>query len=400
MSKPLRVRRITDEEGRQLQRIVRRGGGSGEKSIVKWRRALVVLASAGGNDVAVIARLVHTSPDRVREMIHAFNDKGMKALDPRWAGGRPRRITTSERQFIVETAKKRPRSLGQPFTRWSIRKLARYLATKKGHKVVISRERLRQVLAEEQITFQATKTWKESPDPNRDQKLTRIEHLLEHERDRTFAFDEFGPLAVKPEGGSCWAERSKPQRLRANYHKPHGTRQLFAFYAVGPDRLYGRMEKRKGARPTLRALKAIRALLLDGETIYVILDNLNHHRGPMVREWCQQNAVELVFTRPMPPGRTQSRPTSGYFASSRSPTPTTGAISSWPRPSATTSVGATPTRPIPSSSPLSASTGRCCGARHGVTGASLGSGRPKAPTFRGFLGTRPLSRPTIEFDRD
>ncbi len=56
------------------------------------------------------------------------------------------------------------------------------------------------------------------------------------------------------------------------------------------------MEERKGARPTLRVLKAIRALLPDGETIYVILDNLNHHRGPMVREWCQQNAVELVFT--------------------------------------------------------------------------------------------------------
>ena len=38
-----------------------------------------MLASAGGNDVAVIARLVHTSPDRVREMIHSFNDKTMKA---------------------------------------------------------------------------------------------------------------------------------------------------------------------------------------------------------------------------------------------------------------------------------------------------------------------------------
>jgi transposase len=185
-----------------------RGGGSGEKSIVKWRRALVVLASAGGNDVAVIARLVHTSPDRVREMIHAFNDKGMQALDPQWAGGRPRRITTSERQLIVKTATKRPRSLGQPFSRWSIRKLAHYLATKKGHRVVISRERLRQVLAEEKITFQATKTWKESPDPRREEKLARIEYLLEHERERTFAFDEFGPLAVKPEGG-C-AGRSVP----------------------------------------------------------------------------------------------------------------------------------------------------------------------------------------------
>jgi transposase len=296
MSKPLRVRSVTDAEGAQLQRIVRRGGGRTDKSIVKWRRALVVLASVGGNDVAVIARLVQTSPDRVREMIHAFNDKGMKALDPQWAGGRPRRITTSERQLIVKTAKKRPRSLGQPFTRWSIRKLAKYLRTKKGHKVVVSRERLRQILAECEVTFQATKTWKESPDPLKEEKLARIDHLLEHKRDRTFAFDEFGPLAIKPEKGSAWAGRSKPQRLRTNYHKPYGTRQLFAWYFLGSDRLYGRMEDRKGARPTLRALKAIRSSVPDGETIYVILDNLNHHRGQMVRDWCAHNAVELVFT--------------------------------------------------------------------------------------------------------
>src|SRR5688500_15967594 len=147
MAERVRVRRLSDEEGRQLQRIVRRGGGRSDKSSVKWRRAMVVLASAGGNDVAVIARLVQTSPDRVREMIHRFNEMGMRSLDPRWAGGRPRRITTAERDLIVKTAKKRPRSLGQPFTRWSIRKLRDYLNAKKGRKVRISRERLRQVLA-------------------------------------------------------------------------------------------------------------------------------------------------------------------------------------------------------------------------------------------------------------
>src|SRR5215203_1780111 len=110
MSKPVQVRRLNDVEGRQLQQIVRRGGKS-DKSIVKWRRALVVLASAGGNDVAAIARLVQTSEDRVREMIHRFNETGMRSLDPQWAGGRPRQITTTDRQLIVATAKKRPRSL-------------------------------------------------------------------------------------------------------------------------------------------------------------------------------------------------------------------------------------------------------------------------------------------------
>lgn len=173
---------MSDEEGRQLQRIVRRGGGGKEKSIVRWRRSMVVLASAGGNEVTVIAGLVQTSPDRVREMIHRFNDLGMRSLDPQWAGGRPRLITTADRAVIVAVAKKRPRSLGRPFTRWLIRKLADCLAVKKHRKVVVSRERLRQILAEEQITFQKTKTWKESNDPLKDEKLARIEYLLEHQR--------------------------------------------------------------------------------------------------------------------------------------------------------------------------------------------------------------------------
>jgi transposase len=295
MAERVRVRRLSDVEGRELQRIVRRGGKS-DRSIVKWRRAMVVLASAGGNDVAAIARLVQTSPDRVREMIHRFNELGMRSLDPQWAGGRPRQITTTDCALIVKTAKKRPRSLGQPFTRWSIRKLAAYLATKKHRKVFVSRERLRQILAEEHITFQRTKTWKESPDPLREEKLARIEYLLEHERDRTFAFDEFGPLTIKPEPGWCWAPKAKPVRLRANYHKPHGSRQFYACYSLGEDRLWGTIEPHKGSAATLRAIQSIRATVDDRQPIYVILDNLNHHKNRTVRDWCAEHHVELVFT--------------------------------------------------------------------------------------------------------
>lgn len=57
----MKVRRLSDDEERQLKRIVRRGGGKSDNSVVRWRRAMVVLASAGGNTVEVIARLVQTS---------------------------------------------------------------------------------------------------------------------------------------------------------------------------------------------------------------------------------------------------------------------------------------------------------------------------------------------------
>jgi transposase len=263
---------------------------------VKWRRALVIQASAGGNTVPVIARLVSTSEDRVREMIHRFNELGMRSLDPQWAGGRPRQITTEDEDYIVETAATRPEKLGQPFTRWSIRKLAGYLACNDLREVRIGRERLRQLLIARDVTFQRTKTWKESNDPNRDAKLDRIEHVLEHQADRVFAFDEFGPLSIRPVGGSAWAPKKRPQRQPANYHKDHGVRQFHGCYSVGEDILWGVVRASKGTGNTLAALKSIRRARPDGEPIYVIMDNLNCHKGPVIRQWASANQVELCFT--------------------------------------------------------------------------------------------------------
>jgi transposase len=296
MSELVRVRRLSHQEGQQVQRIVRRGGGKTDKSHVRWRRALVVHASAGGNSVPVIAQLVATSEDRVREMIRRFNELGMRSLDPQWAGGRPRQITTDDEAFIVETAQARPEKLGQPFTRWSIRKLAAYLADNPLRVVRIGRERLRQLLVDNDITFQRTKTWKESNDPDRDAKLDRIEHVLEHHPDRTFAFDEFGPLTIQPVGGRAWAPKRRPQRQPANYHKTHGVRQFHACYSIGDDELWGVVRERKSAANTLAALRSIRAHRPGGDWIYVILDNLSAHKGPQIRRWASRNKVELCFT--------------------------------------------------------------------------------------------------------
>ena len=68
------------------------------------------------------------------------------------------------------------------------------------------------------VTFQRTKTWKEPTDPERDAKLDRIENVPEVFPGRIFAFDEFGPLGIRPTGGSCWAERDRPERISAAYH--------------------------------------------------------------------------------------------------------------------------------------------------------------------------------------
>src|SRR5262245_24964997 len=172
MAEPVRARRLTDEEGRRLQQIVRRG----KHESIRVRRAMIIMASASGTLVPAIARLVAADEDTVRDVIHAFNQKGLAALDPQWAGGRPRLISDGDIDVIVAAARTRPEKLGQPFTRWSLRKLAAYLADRPAP-LLIGRERLRQILHARGISFQRTRTWKESADPDRDAKLDRIEDV-------------------------------------------------------------------------------------------------------------------------------------------------------------------------------------------------------------------------------
>jgi len=60
MAEPVRARRLTDEEGQRLGRIVRRG----RHESIRVRRATIILASSSGTPVRAIARLVAEIPIR------------------------------------------------------------------------------------------------------------------------------------------------------------------------------------------------------------------------------------------------------------------------------------------------------------------------------------------------
>ncbi|MBW1602040.1 helix-turn-helix domain-containing protein [Streptomyces sp. JJ66] len=78
------VRPVSMDEGRRLQRVSRTA-----KDPVKLRRAIVVLMSAQGQTVKDICSLMQVSEDYVRDVVHAFNERGFEALDPKWSGGVP-----------------------------------------------------------------------------------------------------------------------------------------------------------------------------------------------------------------------------------------------------------------------------------------------------------------------
>jgi transposase len=148
MAQRVRVREISDEEGQRLLRIVRRSSGS----VVTWRRAQMVLLSAQGMDVPMIAKVTFTSPDRVRDVLHNFNADGFDSLRPKYAGGRPPTFTQAQRAEIKKIALSRPVDHDLPFSTWSLSKLADFLVAE-GVVEDISHEGLRMLLRAQGVSF-------------------------------------------------------------------------------------------------------------------------------------------------------------------------------------------------------------------------------------------------------
>ena len=314
MAERVQVRELVDDEGKKLLSIIRRGSGS----VVRWRRAQIVLWSAQAMDVPTIAKIAFTSEDRVREVIHNFNADGFDALAPKYAGGRPPKFTLPERQRIKKVALSRPVDCGLPFSTWSLSKLCEFLVAE-GVVDDISHEGLRALLREEGVTFQVTKTWKASNDPDFEAKKNRILELYAiadgttppNEDDPTviICVDEFGPLNLQPHPGKQWAPTAhgkgstnepRRRRRRATYTRPHGVRHLLAGYDLSTDRLYGHVEAKKGRTEFLRFLRYLRSLHPGHVRIAIVLDNFSPHlstkKDSRIGDWAQANNVELAYT--------------------------------------------------------------------------------------------------------
>ena len=170
------VRELTPEESRILTRWLRNA-----KSAVRMRRAQIIAFSGQGMRVQKIAAAVHMHEEYLRELIRRFNDDGFDALKPRPRSGRPKALTEEEKSVVAEVATAPPQAFGRPFNQWSLRKLRQFLLDRKLI-APITVPTLRSVLKERKISFQRTRTWKRSNDPDFDAKKNASKHSIARRR--------------------------------------------------------------------------------------------------------------------------------------------------------------------------------------------------------------------------
>ena len=285
------VRPLAPEEGQRLKRLSKRA-----KHFSTRQRAAIVLASATQHSVPQIAAMWQTDESHVRKVIKEFNERGLDSLRPEYRGGRPRRITDAERERIVAVAGARPYTQGVALTRWSLRRLAAHLAEVEG--IDVSPAHLGRILAAAGLSFQRTRSWKASPDPDYEAKAARVIALCKRppKNSAVIAFDQMGPISLRPTHGAGWAPKGRPERHRATFNRRAGVRYGFGAYDLGSDRLRLRLRPRRRGCDVLSYMRQIRLCYPSQITIYWIQDNLSANWTPEIREFAEDNRIVLVPT--------------------------------------------------------------------------------------------------------
>jgi len=285
------VRALSHEEAVRLKRLAKRA-----KHASTRERAAILLGSNAGLAAASIAASWLTDDNHVRKVIREFNERGFDSLDPDYRGGRPRRIEREDRQRIVAIAGARPDTQGVPLTRWSLPRLAAHLAEQQI--VLVSPAHLGRLLAEANLSFQRTRTWKASPDPEYEAKAARVLALTHDPPDSgaVIAFDQMGPVSLRPTAGAGWAPKRRPERQRADYNRRQGTRYVFGALDVHADRLRTRLRPRRRGSDNLAFMTQIRSSYPARQRIYWIQDNLSANWTLDIRKYAANNNIELVAT--------------------------------------------------------------------------------------------------------
>jgi transposase len=157
--KPIRVPALVPEQLAELEKLYR----TTRDARLRTRAQMVLLAAERRLVAEEIAGIVRASEETVRRWLKRYLAEGVEGLRDAPRPGSPRKVTEEYRELLVQAVRHRPRSLGLPFSLWTLRRLADHMAERTGIRVEYETVRLR--LKAEGIVLSRPQHTITSPDP-------------------------------------------------------------------------------------------------------------------------------------------------------------------------------------------------------------------------------------------
>jgi transposase len=166
--KPIHIPALTPIQHKELDHLYR----TTKDPRLRTRAQMVFLAAEQGLKVPQIARIVRESEATVLRWLKRYRAEGMEGLQDAPRPGRPSPMTEAYTAALVAAVRRRPRSLGLPFSLWTLQRLVDYLAEQTG--IRVSDETVRRALKHADIVLSRPQHQISSPDPEYALKKRRL----------------------------------------------------------------------------------------------------------------------------------------------------------------------------------------------------------------------------------
>lgn len=124
---------------------------------------MILLAAEQRLTAPAIAKIVREDDQTVRNWLKRYLAEGIEGLKDRPMPGAPPKVTKEYAEQLLFVLRRRPRSLGQPYSMWTLQRLADYMAEQTG--IRVSDETVRKLLKEGEIVLSRPQHKISSPDP-------------------------------------------------------------------------------------------------------------------------------------------------------------------------------------------------------------------------------------------
>lgn len=168
MKKAIRIPALTEEQRAALEEMYRKT----KLPRVRTRAQMILLSAEQGLKAEEIAAIVRESAVTVLTWLKRYLAEGIQGLQDAPRAGRNATVTEEFRKQLLESVRRRPRSMGLAYSMWTLQRLADYLVEKTG--IRVSDETIRRELAKEDIVFSRPQHTISSPDPEYQVKKRRL----------------------------------------------------------------------------------------------------------------------------------------------------------------------------------------------------------------------------------
>jgi transposase len=168
MRAPIRLPELAPEAIHELDELYR----TTHDARLRTRAQMILLAAEQHMVASEIAKIVRSDPDTVVNWLKRYMAEGINGLADAPRSGCPSKVTPEYRGQLVQVVRQRPRSLGQPYSLWTLQRLADFMAERTG--IRIEAETVRVYLKAAGIVLSRPQHKITSPDPEYEVKKRRL----------------------------------------------------------------------------------------------------------------------------------------------------------------------------------------------------------------------------------